>query len=91
VRMALGASAHAVRWLVLRETIGLAGLGIVIGIPIAVAASRFVASFLFGLTPTNPIVISAGATFLLLMALIAGYLPSLRASRLDPVLALRNE
>jgi ABC-type antimicrobial peptide transport system permease subunit len=91
VRMALGASGQAVRWLVLRETIGLAVIGIAIGIPIALAASRFIASFLYGLSATDPIVISAGAAFLLLMALVAGHLPSRRASRLDPVVALRSE
>ena len=52
VRMALGASAHDVRYLVLRETIGLAGLGILIGISIAAAASRLIETFLYGLTPT---------------------------------------
>jgi predicted permease len=91
VRMALGASAHDVRYLVLRETVGLAGLGILIGMPITVAASRLIETFLYGVTPTDPIIISASAMFLLLMALIAGYLPSRRASRLDPVVVLRNE
>jgi predicted permease len=91
VRMALGASASAVRWLVLRETLGLAGLGIAIGIPIAFAFSGFIASFLYGLTPIDPIVLSAGAASVLCMALIAGYIPSRRASRLDPVAALRND
>jgi predicted permease len=91
VRMALGASAHDVRYLVLREIIGLAGLGILIGIPIAVAASRLIETFLYDLTPTDPTIIGASAMFLLLMALIAGYVPSRRASRLDPVMVLRNE
>jgi ABC-type antimicrobial peptide transport system permease subunit len=92
VGMALGASAHALRYLVLRETIGLAGLGILIGIPIAVAASRLIETFLYGLTPTDPIIIGASTMFLLWMALIAGYLPSRRASRPDPVVVvLRNE
>jgi ABC-type antimicrobial peptide transport system permease subunit len=91
VRMALGASAHAVRYLVLRETIGLAGLGILTGIPIALAGSRLIEAFLYGLTPADPIIISTSAIFLLSMALVAGYLPSRRASRLDPVVVLRNE
>ena len=91
VRMALGATASAVRWLILRETLGLAGLGIAIGIPVTLAFSRFIASFLYGLTPTDPIVLSAGAASVLCMALTAGYIPSRRASRLDPVVALRND
>jgi predicted permease len=91
VRMALGASARDVRYLVLRETLALAGLGIVIGIPITLAASRLIETFLYGLTPTDPVIICASAVFLLWMALIAGYLPSRRASRLDPVVVLRNE
>jgi putative ABC transport system permease protein len=90
-RMAFGASARAVRYLVLRETIGLAGLGIVIGMPIAVAASRLIETFPYGLMPTDPVIICASTISLLLMALIAGYLPSWRASRLDPVVVLRNE
>jgi ABC-type antimicrobial peptide transport system permease subunit len=69
----------------------LAGLGILIGIPIAVAASRLIETFLYGLTPTDPVIICASAMSLLLMALIAGYVPSRCASRLDPVVVLRNE
>lgn len=91
LRIALGASPQRVLWLVLRETAGLAGLGIIIGIPITLVTSHLIAAFLYGLKPTDPVIICASALVLMLMALIAGYLPAWGASRVDPVVALRNE
>jgi putative ABC transport system permease protein len=77
--------------LVLKGAARLVGIGIVVGVPAAWAASRWVQSMLFGLTPTDPIAI-AGATLLLaFVPQLAAYLPAWRASHVDPLTALRHE
>jgi ABC-type antimicrobial peptide transport system permease subunit len=76
---------------VLRETLGLALLGIAIGIPSALAATRFIARMLFGLSPSDLPTITGVSLLLLLVALLAGYLPARRASSIDPTDALRAE
>lgn len=91
VRMALGAQAETVLWAVLREVLTVAAVGIAFGIPSALAASHLIASILFGVKPAdlpNMILVSL---LLLAVALLAGYLPARRASRIDPVVALRAE
>jgi predicted permease len=91
IRVAVGAHRESVLWLVLRETLALALLGIVIGIPSALAATRLIASMLFGLSPSDPSTIAAVSLLLLLVALFAGYLSARRASVIDPIVALRTE
>ena len=91
IRMALGAAPHNLRRQVLGETLGLAALGIILGLPLAFGATRFIASQLFGLRATDPIVLLSATLFMVLTALIAGYLPARRASRIDPLVALRAE
>jgi ABC-type antimicrobial peptide transport system permease subunit len=91
VRMALGALPRRVLRLVLGETLVLAGLGIAFGLPAALAATRLLAGFLYGVKPTDPVVLLASAGFLLLTAAIAGYIPARRAAHIDPVVALRDE
>ncbi|HUB58961.1 MAG TPA: FtsX-like permease family protein, partial [Candidatus Micrarchaeia archaeon] len=91
IRVAVGAQRQNVLWLVLRETLTLALLGIAIGIPCALAASRLIASMLFGLSPSDLTTIAAVSFLLLLVALFAGYLPARRASSIDPIVALRSE
>jgi len=91
IRMALGAERSEVVWLVLRGALRLLGFGVAVGIPAAWAASRLIGSILFGLTATDPPTL-VGATLLLMMsALLAAFLPARRASRVDPMAALRHE
>ncbi len=91
IRVAVGAQRQNVLWLVLRETLTLALLGIAIGIPAALAASRLIASMLFGLSPRDLTTIAAVSLLLLVVALFAGYFPAHRASAIDPIVALRAE
>lgn len=91
VRMALGASRRNVQWLILGETIRLAGAGILLGLPVALGASRFIGSFLYGLNAADPTVLMMSAGLLMVIALLAGFVPSYRASRVDPLTALRYE
>jgi predicted permease len=91
VRMALGARPGEVRGLVMRETLKLAGLGVVIGIPCAIAATRLIAGFLYGASGADPLVLAGGAAFLLLIGVIAAWAPAARAARIDPVTSLRYE
>jgi predicted permease len=91
IRMALGAERTAVLWLVLREVALLVGIGVVAGVPLAVGLGRVVQSQLFNLSPTDPVALAAAALLLAGVALIAGYLPARRATRVDPMLALRCE
>jgi predicted permease len=91
IRMALGAARSNVSWLILREIVFLVTIGIAIGIPITLAGSRFVTTMLYGLKGTDPISLAAAVVFLLAIAAIAGYLPARRASKVDPMIALRYE
>jgi predicted permease len=91
IRVAVGAQRQNVLWLVLRETLTLALLGITIGIPSAIAATNLIAKMLFGLSPSDLPTITAVSLLLLLVALFAGYLPARRASTIDPIVALRTE
>jgi len=91
IRVALGAQRGNVLWIVLRETLVLALFGIAIGIPSALAATRLIASMLFGLSPSDLPTITGVSLLLLLVALFAGYLPARRASSIDPMDALRAE
>jgi predicted permease len=91
VRMALGAQRRQVLWLVLRQVVVLAAIGLAIGVPVAAAASRSVRALLFGVEPADPWSLAAAALAMLAVALGAGYLPARRAARLDPLVALRRE
>jgi ABC-type antimicrobial peptide transport system permease subunit len=79
-----------VRALVLRETLLLAGLGVVFGGLAAAGAVRAIAGFLYGAT-LDAAMLGASAAFLVLIALVAGYIPARRASRIDPMTSLRHE
>jgi len=91
VRMALGAVPGDVVWLVMREVLVLVGSGIVLGLISAWALGRLIASQLYGVTTNDPLTIAGAAGLLLAVALLAGYLPARRATRVNPVLALRYE
>ena len=91
IRVAVGAQRRDILWIVLRETLTLAGTGLAIGIPCAIAACRLISNMLFGLSPSDLSTIVAVSLLLLLVALIAGYLPARRASAIDPIVALRTD
>jgi predicted permease len=91
VRMALGATAGGVRWLVLRQALVLVAIGVAVGIPAALASSRLLRGALHGVSPTDPRTLGAAALLMIAIATAAAYLPARRASRVDPMTALRNE
>jgi putative ABC transport system permease protein len=91
VRMALGAQRSNVLGLVLSQGARLAGLGIAIGLAAAFGVTRLMASFLFGVQPTDPLTFVAVPALLMCVALLACYIPARRATRVDPIIALRYE
>ena len=92
VRVALGADARSVLWLIMREVLVLASVGIALGIPLALALGRVIKSQLFGVAGGNFVLFVAGATLALLAAAsTAGLLPARRATKVDPMVALRYE
>jgi len=91
IRVALGAPRRGVIALILSGAWRPLLLGLAIGLPAALAASRWVESMLFGLKPTDPVAIVAAVLLLVTVAHIAAYIPALRASRVDPLVALRHE
>jgi predicted permease len=91
LRLALGALPTQVLRMVLRESLALVGLGVVLGLASAWAASRLVATMLFGLSPTDPLTYALVACVLIAVALLAAFLPARRAAETDPMTALRAE
>ncbi len=91
IRIALGAGQFQVLWMVLKDSMSLVGLGILIGIPSALAATRLTSSVLFGLDAMDPAAIFGATLLLCAVAALAGYLPARRASRLDPSKSLRYD
>jgi ABC-type antimicrobial peptide transport system permease subunit len=91
VRIALGADAPRVLRMVLGDVTRVVAIGVVLGAAGALASGKLVASFLYGMTPTEPVVLALAVATLLLVALAAGMLPAWRASRVDPVVALRED
>lgn len=89
IRMALGAQNGDVIRLILRRGMGLAALGMVLGLGVAFAFTRVMESLLYGVAPTDPVVYAAIGAGLLLVAFVASYLPARRAAKFDPMITLR--
>ena len=91
IRMALGAESRNVISLILKEALVLVTIGVIVGIPLVLYVSRFARSLLFELSPTDPLSLALAGMVLLMVALLAGYLPARRATKVDPLVALREE
>ncbi len=91
VRMALGARPAGLAVLVVRETLGLALAGVLVGVPLAVLGGRAAASLLFGLGAADPLTLVESVAVITAVATVAGLLPARRAARVDPLVALRSE
>jgi predicted permease len=91
VRLALGAQPTGVVWLVMKEVLLLLGVGLAVGIPTAIILARYVASQLHGMEARDPLIAGATVALLAVVSIAAGFIPARRASRIDPILALRAE
>jgi predicted permease len=91
IRMAIGAARSSIVRMVLGDALLLAAIGVAIGLPAALAGSRLISTMLFGLKPTDPVTLAASTLLVVTVAALAGYLPARRASRVDPMVALRYE
>src|SRR4029453_498709 len=91
IRMALGAQRRDVLWWVLREALTLVMIGVVIGLVASLAATQTASALLFDLKPNDPLTITLATLLLMTSRALAGYLPALRAARVDPMVALRHE
>jgi ABC-type antimicrobial peptide transport system permease subunit len=91
IRMALGAEPNSVIWMVMRDVLWLVAIGAGVGVPAALALMRVVQSQLYGVSAHDATTMVVATAGLALVASVAGYIPALRASRLNPVVALRYE
>ncbi|MBA3256406.1 MAG: ABC transporter permease [Pyrinomonadaceae bacterium] len=91
IRMALGADRGHIIWMVLKESLLLVAVGVVIGVPAAWGAAHLISNQLFGLNPSDPVTLLTAVILLSLVAALAGYLPARKASRVNPLAALRYE
>jgi ABC-type antimicrobial peptide transport system permease subunit len=91
IRGAIGASRGQILGMILRQGLRKAGLGLVIGLAGALMLSRFMSSLLFDVRPSDPVAFGAVSVLLLLVALLASWLPARRAAKVDPMVALRCE
>ena len=91
IRMSLGADPRSVRRLVIVGGLRLVGVGSVIGLVLAFGGAQFVGRFLYGVSGTDPVTFLGVPLLLASVAVIAGYVPAYRASRVDPVQALRSD
>jgi ABC-type lipoprotein release transport system permease subunit len=91
IRFALGAPRPRVLWMVFRESLLLMIVGLIIGLPLIAVASRLIGTLLFDVTATDPVILMGAMAVLLTVGAVSSYLPSWRASRVDPLTALRQE
>src|SRR5215469_7047899 len=91
IRIAVGAQPGEILGLILQQSLILSGLGIVVGVPCAIAATRLIGHMLFGVAPGDPLTFAAAASILLAIGAVAGYWPARRATTIDPIAALRRE
>jgi ABC-type antimicrobial peptide transport system permease subunit len=91
LRMALGAGRAHIQWLVLREVLMLIGAGVALGVPAALVLTRLARNLLFGVEPNDPATLAGASLLMCAISLLAGYLPARRATRVDPMVALRCE
>jgi ABC-type antimicrobial peptide transport system permease subunit len=91
VRIALGAQSGAVLWLVMQEVLVLLAIGLAIGVPAAIGLGKLVSTQLYGIKASDPFIAGLSVVTLVVVASAAGFIPAFRASRIDPILALRYE
>ena len=91
VRMALGAQPSNVLWAILKEALALIALGLAVGVPAVIVASHFIAALLYGIAPDDPVTLVSTIVILTAVAVFAALWPAWRASRVNPVAALRHE
>lgn len=91
IRFALGAPRARVLWMVFRESLTLVAVGLAIGLPVVAVVSRLIGTMLFDVSPTDPATVAAAMLVLLIVGASSGYLPAWRASRVDPLTALRDD
>ena len=91
IRLALGAQPGGVVWLVMREVLLLLAIGLAVGVPAGLAAGKYVSSQLYGINPHDPFIAASTVALLAIVSAAAGLIPARRASRIDPILALRYE
>jgi ABC-type antimicrobial peptide transport system permease subunit len=91
IRLALGARPSLLIWMVMREVLVLLAIGLAVGVPAGIALGRYVSSVLYGIKPSDPYLATSTVLLLTLVSAAAGLIPARRASRIDPILALRYE
>jgi putative ABC transport system permease protein len=91
VRIALGAQRTSILWMISRQGLAIVGIGLALGLLVAIIVGRLVGDFLVGIGPTDPLTYIAVSILLSFVALAASYIPARRATRVDPVVALRCE
>ena len=91
IRIALGAQSRGVLWMILKESLILLATGVALGVPATLLATRTIQSQLFGLSPTDPLTLVAAVLMISLVTLVAAWLPAHRATKVDPIVALRYE
>jgi ABC-type antimicrobial peptide transport system permease subunit len=91
IRLALGAERHAVLGMVLRQAVRPVAVGLALGVPLALATGSSLRSLLFGISPQDPKTMVGTCLVLIIVAIVAAYVPAWRATKVDPMVALRCE